>query len=47
MAALNKHDRGFEPVVIGELQRAFQSSRFSLTSPDFVRYGVSLWVPEV
>jgi DNA invertase Pin-like site-specific DNA recombinase len=39
--------RGFEAVVIGEPQRAFYGSQFSMTFPVFIHYGVGLWVPEV
>lgn len=36
-----------EAVVIGEPQRAFYGNQFGLTFPEFVHYGVDLWVPEV
>jgi DNA invertase Pin-like site-specific DNA recombinase len=47
LQALSDHQRGFDGVVIGEPQRAFSGSQFSLTFPLFVHHGVSLWVPEV
>ncbi|NKZ00976.1 recombinase family protein [Nocardiopsis alborubida] len=40
-------DRGFQAVVIGEPQRAFYGSQFTMTSPVFEHYGVQLWVPEI
>jgi site-specific DNA recombinase len=39
--------RGFDAVVLGEPQRAFYGSQFSMTFPVFIHYGVGLWVPEV
>ena len=39
--------RGFSAVIIGEPQRAFSGSQFSLTFPLFVHHEVQLWVPEV
>ncbi|WP_026122272.1 recombinase family protein [Nocardiopsis halotolerans] len=40
-------DRGFQAVVIGEPQRAFYGSQFTMTSPVFEHYGVQLRVPEI
>lgn len=39
--------RGFQAVVIGEPQRAFYGSQFTMTFPVFEHYGVQLWVPEI
>ncbi len=47
LQALGDPERGFSAVVIGEPQRAFYGSQFSLTFPVFTHYGVQLWVPEV
>lgn len=47
LADLSNPSRGFEGVVIGEPQRAFYGSQFSLTFPVFTHFGVQLWVPEV
>jgi DNA invertase Pin-like site-specific DNA recombinase len=47
LAALSNPNRGFETIVIGEPQRAFYGSQYSMTMPVFTHYGVTLWVPEV
>ncbi|WP_344667777.1 recombinase family protein [Catenulispora yoronensis] len=47
LAALTDPNRGFDAVVIGEPQRAFYGSQYSMTMPVFTHYGVGLWVPEV
>ena len=47
LAALADPARGFEAVVIGELQRAFYGNQYGLTMPLFVHLEVGLWVPEV
>ena len=47
LAALTNPNRGFDAVVIGEPQRAFYGSQYSMTMPVFTHYGVGLWVPEV
>ena len=47
LASLADPTRNFEAVVIGEPQRAFSGSQYSLTYPLFVHHGVQLWVPEV
>jgi DNA invertase Pin-like site-specific DNA recombinase len=47
LADLADPGRGFDAVVIGEPQRAFYGSQYSLTMPVFTHYGVELWVPEV
>ncbi|MFD4351504.1 recombinase family protein [Nocardia sp. NPDC058518] len=44
---LKQPDRGFDAVVIGEPQRAFDGNQFGLTFPVFTHYGIELWVPEV
>ncbi|MFD0857325.1 recombinase family protein [Actinomadura adrarensis] len=46
LAAMADPDRGFEAIVIGEYERAFHGSQFSLMAPLFVHYGVQLWTPE-
>jgi site-specific DNA recombinase len=47
LQALGRGDRNFDAVVIGEPQRAFYGSQFSMTFPLFTHHGVGLWVPEV
>ena len=47
LKAFSEPDRGFDAVVIGEPQRAFDGNQFGLTFPVFVHYDVELWVPEV
>lgn len=47
LEALRDTNRGFSAVVVGEPQRAFYGSQYSLVSPLFNEYGVGLWVPEV
>ncbi len=39
--------RGWDAVVIGEPQRAFDGNQFGNTFPIFVHHGVELWVPEM
>lgn len=45
--ALQRKDRGFDAVVIGEPHRAFHGAQFALTFPVLTPHGVALWVPEV
>jgi site-specific DNA recombinase len=47
LTALADPNRGFDGVVIGEPQRAFYGSQYSLTMPVFTHFDVQLWVPEV
>jgi site-specific DNA recombinase len=47
LAELEKPNRGFDAVVIGEPHRAFYGNQYGLTFPIFEHYGVPLWVPEV
>ena len=47
LTALADPKRGFDNVVIGEPQRAFYGSQYSMTMPVLTHYGVTLWVPEV
>jgi site-specific DNA recombinase len=46
IAALPSPDRGWDAIVIGEYERAFYSSQYSLMAPLFEHYGVQLWMPE-
>jgi len=39
-------DRGFDAIVVGEYERAFYGSQYSLMAPLFEHYGVQLWTPE-
>ena len=45
-AALADPDRGWDAIVIGEYERAFYGSQYSLMAPLFEHYGVQLWMPE-
>ena len=47
LTAISNPNRGFDAIVIGEPQRAFYGSQYSMTMPVFTHYGVGLWVPEV
>src|SRR5215472_4050222 len=46
LAAMADSERGFDAVVIGEYERAFYGSQYSLMAPLFEHYGVQLWTPE-
>ncbi len=46
VAALADPDRGWDAIVIGEYERAFCGSQYSLMAPLFGHYGVQLWMPE-
>jgi site-specific DNA recombinase len=46
LAALADPGRGFDAIVIGEYERAFYGSQYSLMAPLFEHYGVQLWMPE-
>ncbi|MBS2538394.1 recombinase family protein [Catenulispora sp. NF23] len=43
----DRRNRGFDAIVIGEPQRAFYGSQYSMTMPVLTHYGATLWVPEV
>lgn len=43
LAALADPDRGFDAIVIGEYERAFYGSQYSLMAPLFEHYGIQLW----
>ena len=45
-ATLADPDRGWDAIVIGEYERAFYGSQYSLMAPLFEHYGVQLWMPE-
>jgi site-specific DNA recombinase len=47
VAAMADPDREFDAIVIGEYERAFYGSQYSLMAPLFEHYGVQLWAPEV
>lgn len=47
VAAMADPGRGFDAIVVGEYERAFYGSQFSLMAPLFEHYGVQLWTPEV
>ncbi|MEV4539796.1 recombinase family protein [Asanoa sp. NPDC049518] len=47
LEAIRSSCRPWSAVVIGEPQRAFYGSQFSMTFPMLVHYGVQLWVPEI
>jgi site-specific DNA recombinase len=47
VTALADPDRGWDAIVIGEYERAFYGSQYSLMAPLFEHYGVQLWMPEV
>jgi len=46
VAALADPGRGWDAIVIGEYERAFYGSQYSLMAPLFEHYGVQLWMPE-
>jgi site-specific DNA recombinase len=45
LAAMADPGRGFDAVVVGEYERAFHGSQYSLMAPLFEHYGVELWMP--
>ncbi len=45
--ARSPDDRGWDAVVVGEPQRAFDGNQFGNTFPTFVHYEVELWLPEM
>lgn len=47
LAAMADPDREFDAIVIGEYERAFYGSQYSLMAPLFEHYGIQLWTPEV
>src|SRR6266567_4318302 len=47
VAALADPGRGWDAIVIGEYERAFYGSQYSLMAPLFEHYGAQLWMPEV
>jgi site-specific DNA recombinase len=47
LEALADPDRGFDAVVVGEPQRIFYDTQFSMIWPLFQHYKVGLWVPEL
>jgi site-specific DNA recombinase len=47
LAAMADPDRDFDAIVVGEYERAFYGSQFSLMAPLFEHYGVQLWTPEI
>jgi DNA invertase Pin-like site-specific DNA recombinase len=47
VAAMADPGRGFDAIVVGEYERAFYGSQFSLMAPLFEHYSVQLWMPEV
>jgi site-specific DNA recombinase len=46
LAAMADPDRGFDAIVVGEYERAFYGSQYSLMAPLLEHYGVQLWMPE-
>jgi site-specific DNA recombinase len=46
VAVLADPDRDWDAIVIGEYERAFYGSQYSLMAPLFEHYGVQLWMPE-
>ncbi len=46
VAVLADPGRGWDAIVIGEYERAFYGSQYSLMAPLFEHYGVQLWMPE-
>ncbi|MDQ2812925.1 MAG: recombinase family protein [Actinomycetota bacterium] len=46
VAQLADPDRGWDPIVIGEYERAFYGSQYAAMAPLFEHYGVQLWMPE-
>jgi len=46
LAAVADPGRGFDAIVIGEYERAFYGSQYTLMAPLFEHYGLQLWLPE-
>jgi DNA invertase Pin-like site-specific DNA recombinase len=46
LAALADPDRGFDAIVVGEYERAFDGSQYTMMAPLLEHYGVQLWMPE-
>ncbi|SDI15072.1 Recombinase zinc beta ribbon domain-containing protein [Actinokineospora alba] len=46
LAALADPDRGFDAVVVGEYERAFDAGQFDELLPVLEAHGVQLWLPE-
>jgi site-specific DNA recombinase len=46
VAAMAGPDREFDAIVVGEYERAFYGSQYSLMAPLLEHYGVQLWMPE-
>src|SRR5689334_17298046 len=47
VAQLADPERGWDAVVIGEYERAFDGNQYASMAPLLEHYGVSLWMPEV
>ncbi|MEU6324214.1 recombinase family protein [Streptomyces sp. NPDC047009] len=47
LAALTDPDRNFDAIVIGSSERAFYGNQFTVMSPLFEHYGVTVWIPEL
>jgi hypothetical protein len=47
LAELARPGRGFDAVVVDELQRAFYGNQFGNSFPLFEHCGIPPWVPEV
>ena len=46
VAQLTDPGRGWDPIVIGEYERAFYGSQYAAMAPLFEHYGTQLWMPE-
>jgi DNA invertase Pin-like site-specific DNA recombinase len=46
LAQLADPGRGWDAIVVGEYERAFYGSQYSMTAPLLEHYGVQLWMPE-
>jgi hypothetical protein len=46
LAALADPDRGFDAIVVGEYERAFYGSQYTMMAPLLEHYGMQLWMPE-
>jgi site-specific DNA recombinase len=46
LAAMADPGRGFDAMVIGENERAFYGSQYSMMAPLFEHYGIQLWTLE-